>query len=70
MTVPMTPDHSEHADVMRVPDHEFVPSGPWLGRRGVADVLIATGLWGLLPGRVQGALCNCPIDRGQPTGGV
>jgi hypothetical protein len=34
-------------------------------RRALAKVLAAVGVWFLLPGRVQGAVCNCPIDRGE-----
>jgi hypothetical protein len=46
-----------------VPEHDAAPSGPV--RRVVVRVLAAAGVWHLLPGRAQGALCNCPVDRGR-----
>lgn len=49
--------------MINVEEHEVNPSGPV--RRVVVKVLASTGMWLLLPGRIQGALCNCPIDQGR-----
>lgn len=49
-----------------VPGHEYMPSGWWVGRRGLAELAIWSGLWQRLPGRVQGWLCGCLLDRGWP----
>ena len=45
-----------------VPGHEAAPSGPV--RRFLVAFLETGGWWDRIPGRVQGFLCNCPIDRG------
>jgi hypothetical protein len=34
-------------------------------RRALITALAAVRVWQLLPGRVQGAICNCAIDRGE-----
>ena len=45
-----------------VPGHEAAPrTAP---RRALHAILACTGLWFLLPGRIQGAICDCPVDRG------
>ena len=45
-----------------VPGHEADPQGRI--RRPLVKTLMAAGVWLLLPGRVQGLLCHCPLDRG------
>lgn len=39
--------------------------GGWDWRGALITVLAAIGIWYLLPGRIQGAICNCPVDRGE-----
>jgi hypothetical protein len=57
----MRPADVEPLGCHLVEGHEADPSGP------VRRILVtALGpVWHLLPGRVQGFLCNCPLDRGE-----
>lgn len=53
----MDTDTSISPGAVWVPDHQVDPSTA--SRRVLADLLIRTGLWGFLPGRVQGWVCGC-----------
>lgn len=45
-----------------VPPHNTSQASPT--RRALIRVLAAMKVWDRLPGRVKGAACDCPIDRG------
>ena len=48
-----------------VPEHQAQPAGRV--RTTIGALLARLGLWQWLPGRIQGALCGCPICRGEVT---
>jgi hypothetical protein len=48
-----------------VPEHEAQPAGRV--RAGIGALAEWLGLWRWLPARMQGALCGCPICRGEVT---
>jgi hypothetical protein len=48
-----------------VPEHEAQPAGRV--RAAIGALLEWLGLWRWLPGRIQGALCGCPVCRGEVT---
>lgn len=47
-----------------VPGHP--PNPPTPARRALVRALAATGVWHLLPGGAQGALCGCLLCRTTP----
>jgi hypothetical protein len=54
------------ADRIRVPGHEAAPTTRV--RRAAHRALTVTGMWWLLLGRIQGAVCGCPRCRGESGG--
>ena len=46
-----------------VPEHQAQPAGR--ARTTIGALLEWLGLWRWLPGPIQGALCGCPICRGE-----
>jgi hypothetical protein len=48
-----------------VPEHQAQPAGKVRTTIGALLAGLGLWLWRWLPGRIQGALCGCPICRGE-----